>query len=118
MVDLFLFHFFTIPSFSLSQEIIQHTRIVEQEQKSNDDPAYHNIELAKFFSEHETSPRLTVFSKHLTDQDMKIVANTLRSNKVREQSFVIENYEIENCRKVYVLLFFIFCPGISRYVLG
>ena len=68
--------------------------IVEQEQRSNNDPPYYNAELEKLIAQNGGSSELNLSWKKLTDQDMRIVANALRKNKVREYSFVIENYEI------------------------
>ena len=67
---------------SHNKKILKHMYIVGQE--SNNDPPYHNAELEKLIAQQGVSSELKLGSKELTDQEIKIVTNALKTKKVRE----------------------------------
>jgi len=81
----------------------------EEEQESNldDDSSDKKVDLETLISENSDPLILDLSSNRLKASDMLIVADTLRNNQVREESFVIENNQTENRRNLYDVPFFI-----------
>jgi hypothetical protein len=79
----------------------------EQEPNLDDDSSDKKVDLETLISENSDPLILDLSSNRLKASDMLIVADTLRNNQVREESFVIENNQTENRRNLYDVPFFI-----------
>ena len=55
-------------------------------------PEYQNPKLQKHFDDNRNSARISVANWSLTDDDMTIVANVLRTNTVRNHCFFLNIY--------------------------
>ncbi len=63
------------------------------------------VDVEALISQNGDSSTLSLRMVGLKGPDMKIVADKLRNNNVRESNFVLENKETKNCKNINDLLF-------------